>query len=226
VRIGDIWRYPVKSMAGERLDATELTDSGIPGDRVLYVLDGRGEIVSARTAPRLLGHHASIDESGEVTVDGLPWQDARVTAKVTAAAGPGARLVAAEGPERFDILPLLVVSDGAVRAFGYDFRRLRPNIVIADVEGLGERGWEWRCLATAEAAIALADLRGRCIMTTWDPDTLMQDVDVLRSIRSRFAGTFALNAWTAREGRISVGEPVELGDLPADFPTPALGRFA
>jgi uncharacterized protein YcbX len=226
VRIADIWRYPVKSMAGERLDAAELTTNGIPGDRILYVLDRRGDIVSARTAPGLLGHHASLDQAGEVTVDGLPWRDARVAAKVTAAAGPGARLVAAEGPERFDILPLLVISDGAIRAFGYDFRRLRPNIVIADVGGLDERGWEWKCLCTAEAAIALADLRGRCVMTTWDPDTLVQDVDVLRSIRSRFSGTFALNAWTAREGRISVGDPVELGEIPANFAAPALGRFA
>ena len=32
--------------------------------------------------------------------------------------------------------------------------------------------------AAGEAVIALADLRERCILTTWDPDTLEQDVDV------------------------------------------------
>jgi hypothetical protein len=32
-----------------------------------------------------------------------------------------------EGPERFDILPLLITSDGALAAFGHDPRRLRPN---------------------------------------------------------------------------------------------------
>src|SRR5947209_12029575 len=189
MQIAQLWRYPVKSMAGEPLQATALTAAGIPGDRVLYVLDSRGEILSARTKPRLLGHRAAIDERGEVTVDGLPWQDPRVAEAVTAAAGPGSRLVPATGPERFDILPLLVATDGAVHELGYDMRRLRPNVVIGDVEGLAERTWEWRCLVTSGAAIALADLRGRCIMTTFDPDTVTQDVNVLRRIRTGFAGT-------------------------------------
>ena len=30
-----IWRYPIKSMAGERLPSTELTLSGVVGDRVV-----------------------------------------------------------------------------------------------------------------------------------------------------------------------------------------------
>jgi len=41
-----------------------------------------------------------------------------------------------DGVERFDVLPLLVATDGAIRALATDRRRLRPNIVIAGVEGL------------------------------------------------------------------------------------------
>lgn len=44
-------------------------------------------------------------------------------------------------------------------------------------------------------------------MTTWDPDTQVQDVDVLRDINARFAGTFALNAWVGR-GSLAVGDAV------------------
>lgn len=76
---------------------------------------------------------------------------------VAEAAGPGARLVRATGPERFDVLPLLVVTDGALAAFGHDHLRLRPNVVIGGVEGLAERGWEGRQLAVGAAVIALAD---------------------------------------------------------------------
>ncbi len=225
MQIAEIWRYPVKSMAGERLPRARLGLDGIPGDRRLYVVDGRGEILSARTRPGLLGHRARLDRGGEVLVDGLPWRSREVAALVRAAAGADARLVEATGPERFDILPLLVATDGAIAAFGHDGRRLRPNLVIAGVDGLAERGWEGRRLAAGDAVIALADLRERCIVTTWDPDTGTQDVDVLRGIRARFDGTLALNAWAGRPGSVAVGDEVGLVDQPVELALPATGRF-
>jgi len=163
MRIGEIWRYPVKSTAGEQLPEAELTPLGIPRDRVLYVLDAHGEIVSARTRPRLLAHKATVTCDGEVLVDGLQWDDPRVRGAVERAAGRGATLVAATGAERFDILPLLIATDGAIAAFGYDHRRLRPNVVITGVSGLRERAWERKRLRLPHATIAIADLRGRCI---------------------------------------------------------------
>ena len=223
--ISELWRYPVKSMAGERLEHAVLGSQGIPGDRRLYVVDMRGQIVSARTRPALLGHRASLSPEGEVLVDGLPWGSPEVSAAVEAAAGPGTRLVEARGNERFDILPLLVATDGAIEAFSHDARRLRPNVVVAGVDGLAERSWQWRPLAAGDAVIALADLRARCIMTTWDPDTLEQDVDVFRQIRARFDGTLALNAWTAREGPIALGDAVKVLDREIDVVLPAPGRF-
>lgn len=224
--VAELWRYPVKSMAGERLDHAWLGVDGIAGDRLLYVVDGRGEILSARTKPRLLGHRATLDDEGDVLVDGMPWQSEDVAAVVRAAAGPDARLVRASGPERFDVLPLLVATDGAIDAFGHDGRRLRPNVLVAGVDGLAERGWEGRLLAAGDAVIALAHLRSRCIVTTFDPDTLAQDVDVLRGIRARFGGTLALNAWAGREGQVAVGDPASLLDQPIELAVPALGRFA
>ena len=156
----------------------------------------------------------------------MPWRSPEVAAAVRAAAGPDARLVPAAGPERFDILPLLVATDGAINAFGYDLRRLRPNIVIPGVEGLAERDWQRRLLAVGDAVIALADLRGRCIITTWHPDTLVQDVEVLRRIRADFDGTLALNAWAGREGYVGVGDQAEMLDQRIELGTPEPGRFA
>jgi uncharacterized protein YcbX len=227
MRISELWRYPVKSMAGERLERARLGLDGIPGDRQLYVVDDHDRILSARTKPGLLGHHATLAPDGDVLVDGLPWRSRAVAAAVEAAAGPGARLVEAAGNERFDILPLLVATDGAITAFGHDRRRLRPNVVVSGVEGLTERQWQWRLLSVGDAVIALADLRERCIMTTWDPDSLDQDVDVLRHIRACFDGTLALNAWAAREGAVAVSDDVCLLDEQIDELTlPEPGRFA
>jgi hypothetical protein len=225
MEIAEIWRYPVKAMAGERIPRAHLGVDGIPGDRRLYVVDGAGEIVSARTRPQLLGHRATLGDDGEVHVDGLPWSSAEVAAAVRAAAGPDARLVEAAGPERFDILPLLVATDGAIAAFGHGGRRLRPNIVISGVAGLAERGWEWSLLAAGDAVIALADLRGRCIVTTWDPERLVQDVDVLRDIRARFGGRLALNAWAGRPGTVAVGDAVRPLDERIELAVPHAGRF-
>ena len=42
MRIAELWRYPVKSMRGEQLYDTVLTDDGVPGDRVAHVYGPRG----------------------------------------------------------------------------------------------------------------------------------------------------------------------------------------
>jgi uncharacterized protein YcbX len=210
VRLAEIWRYPVKSMAGERLAAAELRLDGVEGDRVVQVWDERNRILTARTHPGLLRLHATIGEDGQPQVDGLPWADPQVTRRVEAAAGSGARLRRFEGEERFDILPLLIATDGSLAAFGRDHRRLRPNLVISGVEGLAERSGEGRTLRVGRALVGLADLRGRCVMTTWDPDTQLQDVGVLRDIARRFDGRLCLNAAVLEPGRIETGDAVEL----------------
>ena len=208
--IREIWRYPVKSMAGEQLELAEVGPGGIFGDRVVHVQSEDGRVVTSRRQPRLLGHRAVLGYDGEPRIDGRPWAAADVAADVRRAAGLGTRLVRFDGPERFDILPLLVATDGAIQAFGRDVRRLRPNLVIGGVPGLEERGWEGHRLRIGEVLIQLVDLRGRCVMTTFDPDTLAQDPSVLRDIVQRFDGSLALNANVIAGGRIKVGDRVEL----------------
>jgi uncharacterized protein len=211
LRIAELWRYPVKSMAGEPLEEARLGEGGIEGDRLLAVFDAAGRLLTARTRPLLLGHRATIGPDGEPLVNGRPWTDAAVARDVEAAAGPGARLRRVEGPDRFDLLPLLVATDGAIASLGYDRRRFRPNVLVGGVVGLAERTWEGRLLAAGECRVAVRDLRGRCVMTTFDPDTLAQDVNVLRRIVREMGGTLALNCSVARGGMLRVGDPVELG---------------
>jgi len=205
-----IWRYPVKSMAGEQMTSAELTATGLMGDRVVQVYDRHGRIVTARTFPRLLRLHATLGIDGEPLVDGLPWRSREVGRLVEAAVGPGAHLKRFEGAGRFDILPLLVCTDGAVSEFGRDVRRLRPNILIGGVEGMGEREWPGAILRLAEAEVSLTNLRSRCVMTTYDPDTAAQDPEVLRDIVRRFRGQLCLNAAVTRAGRVEVGQSIEL----------------
>ena len=208
--IKEIWRYPVKSMAGEQLDNAEITEQGIVGDRIIQVRNAAGRIFSARTRPELLRHQARLQANGDVLVDGRPWDSKEVALEVEQAAGAGTRLVRSDAGDRFDILPLLVTTDGMFAAAGYDRRRFRPNLVIAGVEGLSERQWEGARLRINQTVIGMDDLRARCIMTTYDPDTGEQDVNVLRRIQREFGGVLGLNSYVITPGRVAVGDPVEL----------------
>jgi uncharacterized protein YcbX len=210
LNVTEIWRYPVKTMAGEQLQHARIGPLGIEGDRVVHVENARGEVVTARSHPRFLGHHGVLGPDGEPLVDGRPWNSSAVTAGVVEIVGPGARLVRYDGVERFDVLPLLVVTDGAIAAFGHDRRRLRPNLVIGGVQGLAERAWPGGCLRIGKVLIGVQDLRLRCVMTSYDPDTLVKDQGITRGIYRRFEGKLALNCFVLEGGEITVGDEVVL----------------
>lgn len=207
--VGALWRYPVKTLAGERREIAEITTGGIVGDRIVHVRGPEG-VRTSRRHHNLLGLHATLGSDGEPLVDGRPWNAPEILDRVRAAAGPDAMLARYDGPERFDVLPLLVATDGAVASFGRDVRRLRPNIVIDGVDGMDEIDWPGAELHIGDVIIALDSRRGRCPMTTVDPDTLEVDRGVLKDIIARFDGQLALNAAVLRPGTIRVGDPVAL----------------
>ena len=211
MHVAELWRYPVKSLAGERLTEVEVTPDGFVGDRLVQVWDGH-RIVTSRKKPALLALHAVWDAgTGEPRIDGLPWDAPEALEAVRRAAGPGARLMRHDGAEeRFDVLPLLVATDGAIAALGEDGRRLRPNVVVGGVEGLAERTWPGHRLRLGEVVLEVAKLRDRCVMTTYHPDTQVQDPGVLRRIVQMFDGKMALDCAVLRRGRLAVGDPVEL----------------
>ena len=71
--VAEIWRYPVKSMGGDRLPETTIDAAGIPGDRRLALRDlGSGKILSAkqpRVANALLDVDTDVDPAtGAVTI--------------------------------------------------------------------------------------------------------------------------------------------------------------
>jgi uncharacterized protein YcbX len=208
--IKELWRYPVKAMAGEQLNASEVGKLGLAGDRKVLVLGPNGRVITSRTHHKLLGLKGTLGADGEARISGHVWNNPEALALVRAAAGPGAEIQFYEGPERFDVLPLLVATDGAITAFGHDGRRLRPNIVVGGVEGLAERSWPGKCLRIGEVLIGVQDLRGRCVMTTFDPDTLEQNHRVLKEIVKKFDGELALNCYVIKGGEIHVGDDVEL----------------
>jgi uncharacterized protein len=207
-----LWRYPVKSMRGERLTEASLQRSGIGGDRnIVVVSKSRNNIVTARTHPGLLGLQASVNAKGVATIEGHPWHSPEALTLTREAAKEFVQLVdAGEHTERFDVLPLLVATDGAIQELDIDIRRLRPNVVIGGVQGHAERCWPGAVLRSGYVAIRVAQLRMRCVMTTFDPDTLHQDLRVLRKIVKEASGKLALDCAVAAPGVLREGDPIIL----------------
>ena len=205
--VKELWRYPVKSMAGERIPQAEVGELGIAGDRTILVHIG-ANLITSRTHHRLLGLKGSLGSNGVPLISGHQWDSPEALHLVKKAAGPDAELIQYKGADRFDILPLLVATDGAINHMGFDGRRLRPNIVIGGVEGLKEREWPGHRLRIGGVIIHAAQLRGRCIMTTFDPDTLQQDRTVLKRIVQDLGGKMALDCAVLQGGVLREGDPV------------------
>jgi uncharacterized protein YcbX len=204
-----LWRYPVKSLAGEPLTTAEIGPEGIAGDRLVWVC-GPEAVRTSRRHHRLLGLKGTLSGDNYPLINRYRWDSPEALALVQDAAGSDAWLEESDGLHRFDVLPLLVATDGAVAAFGRDVRRLRPNILIGGVDGLAERDWPGAELQIGDVIVRLDSLRSRCPMTTVDPDTLHRDPEVLRDIGRRFGGHLALDAAVVRGGRISIDDPVTL----------------
>jgi uncharacterized protein YcbX len=72
-RVAELWRYPVKSLAGERMDTLRMVDDGVDGDRLWGIEDrGDGRILTARREPRLLFASARLTAATRLPVLTLP----------------------------------------------------------------------------------------------------------------------------------------------------------
>lgn len=222
-RVTQIWRYPVKSLRGEALQSTHVDFDGVAGDRLVHVREPNGRVVTSRYRPGLLGLDGTLGIDGEPLINGGIWSDPAALDAVRRASAPDVELVRFAAPDRgqrYDVLPLTVLTDGMVEAVGVDFRRFRPNLLIEGVEGLSEREWVGKALRIGGAVIGVRKVRPRCVMTTFDPDSLAQDNSVLRRIANDFDGRVALDCWVLEPGEISVEDVVEVIPLPADVELP------
>lgn len=97
-KVATLWRYPVKSMLGEELNAAEVTERGLLGDRAYALLDAaEGKIASAKNPrkwPRLFDFRAAFVDSPR---SGEPMPPVRITL-------PDGRVVTSEHGDLHQIL--------------------------------------------------------------------------------------------------------------------------
>jgi MOSC domain-containing protein len=76
-RVAELWRYPVKSMLGERVPELLVTPGGAVGDRAWALRESAsGRIASAKKYPRLLAFHAAYETEPTPEAPGRIWIEA------------------------------------------------------------------------------------------------------------------------------------------------------
>jgi uncharacterized protein YcbX len=93
MKVTEIWRYPVKTMAGEKLQRAFLGPLGIEGNRVVHVEDAQARVITSRSHPRFLGHKGTLGADGQPLVDGQRWNRPEVATQVEDLVGLGAKVV-------------------------------------------------------------------------------------------------------------------------------------
>ncbi|HEX8122334.1 MAG TPA: MOSC N-terminal beta barrel domain-containing protein [Solirubrobacteraceae bacterium] len=216
-----LFRYPVKSMAGERLDNVVLDEHGIEGDRKHAVWLRGGRKLTARVAPKMLAWHASLNGGAPVPSvvgpDGTTygWDD-ELERAVGAHIGKDVALV--QDPHGLhDVQGTLLVTVEASRrrleeelGFPLDIRRFRTNVHVdlPGTEPFEESGWEGRHIRIGDAELEIVHPCDRCAITISDPETLEQAPGVLRVINERHDTFFGFRVQPRGPARIAVGDPV------------------
>jgi uncharacterized protein len=231
-----LWRWPVKSMAGERVSGLRVDGRGAGGDRthaVLHEHKGARKPLTAREAPRMLAWRAAYPSNLDggldparppVAVVTAPdgrtyrWGDPRLRSALETDLGRPVEV----GRDVHGIhdVPgtLLVTTDSTLSALGaelggpVDLRRFRPNLHLdLDAPAWGELGWEGAELALAGGVrLRLVDPCERCAIPTRDPDTQMKWPGLLKHLASTHDQCFGIYARVLTGGQIAAGEAVEL----------------
>lgn len=234
-RIAEIWRYPVQSMRGERLDAAELTNGGVVGDRTFGLVDPEsGQVVSSAQGKRkwrgivMLGARFAAGGTVEILLpdgrrltNGQPDIDARLAELLGAPVHLADR--AAEGVRSdYGYEPLHLLTTASLRQFAghhpegrFEPARFRPNLVfdLGDEMGFVEQGWIGRRFRIGDGVeIRISEHCVRCVMTTLPQGDLPHDPEILQTVNKRNGSHAGVYAAVTTPGRIRVGDPVRALD--------------
>jgi Uncharacterized Fe-S protein len=218
----EVWRYPVKSMAGERLDSCAVGRTGLEGDRRWALVDGStnraGKLLTIRQDEHLMTYRARLaGQSVEVAdPDGNAHpMDDRMVSRLAAETSRPLTLRELEGAN-FDDSPVLIVNLATVAAFGVqagmpiDHRRFRANVYFDALAPGEEIAWLGRRVQVGEAELEVVSRCDRCVVITRDPDTTVATPELLRALTETQETCMGMYCQVTRPGRVAVGDPVHV----------------
>ncbi|HTR65291.1 MAG TPA: MOSC N-terminal beta barrel domain-containing protein [Terriglobales bacterium] len=230
-----VFRYPVKSMAGARLEEAQLGWHGLEGDRRLAFRrmdDGSGfPWLSASQLPHLLRFTPQRHDDGAQADPHLATHARTPDGEAMPVFGEG---LAAEVGRRygapvemmqlkhgiFDEASVSVITSDTVREIGRlagrspDVRRFRPNILVRSLRSgpFQEDQWVGGVLSFGEGvdapAIAVTTRDVRCSMVNLDPDSASPAPEVLKAVVRANQNNAGIYGTVTRIGRLAVGQAV------------------
>ena len=235
-RVVALWRYPVKSMQAESLDAVDVSWDGLVGDRRWAFVRGGTqrsgfpwltirELAEMRQYRPWFAEPDRPDSSLTMvrTPAGIDFDvvDPRLAAELGDRFG-GDVHVLKQSRGIFDTMPLSLVTTRAVASLGavvhadLDVQRFRPNLVI-EATGDGdfpEDAWVGRVLQLGDADtgvyMRVDKPDRRCVVVTIDPSTNARDPNILRAIARERDSCFGVYGSAVKPGHVVVGDPVTI----------------
>ena len=234
-RVDAIFRYPVKSMRGEPLEAATLGWHGLDGDRRLAFrkLEDRGGFpwLTAGRLPALMlfspqrpdGGNADTAPTHVRTPEGhdLPTFGDALAADVGRRYGAPVEMMQLN-QGIFDDAAISVIGAATVEEIGRlagvaaDVRRFRPNVVVRSARGVPfeEDDWVGGVLTFGDGneapAVSVTRPDVRCAMVNIDPDGGPSAPDVLKAVVRANRNKAGVYGTSTRIGRLAVGQPVLL----------------
>lgn len=225
-RVVELWRYPVKSMAGEPLAGVEVSWNGLVGDRRwAFVREGQERNgfpwLTIRERAELWRYRPSFVEpdrpDASPTVVRTPSGDEFdvVAPKLADELAAGTRVIR-QKRGIFDTMPLSLMSTQTVSGLSalvgaeLSALRFRPNLVVEalDVTEFPEDAWVGSVLRIGGLRMRVDQRDQRCVMINVDPETTSKNSDVLRAVTSERGTCLGVYGSTVEPGRVAVGDPV------------------
>lgn len=226
-RVVGLWRYPVKSMAGEALDEVDVAWHGLVGDRRwAFVRDGVTQSgfpwLTIRDRPDMNHYQPCFLEperpdQSPTRVRTPSGEDYDVTdAALATELWPAGTRVIKQDRGVFDTFPLSLITTQTIAQLGQtvgvplDVQRFRPNILVeaTDREPFLEDTWVGTVLQVGDLRLRVDKRDGRCVVITVDPVTSERNPAVLRAVARDRQGCLGVYGSTVEPGRVALNDSV------------------
>ncbi|MCC5577158.1 MOSC N-terminal beta barrel domain-containing protein [Microtetraspora sp. AC03309] len=240
--VDGLYRWPVKSLRGERVAAALLDHRGLAGDRAYALIDERpahaGRRLTVRQSPGMLAweaaYPATCDGSPEppgspvlYSPGGVPWawDDPELPAELTGSYGVPLSLRAADGQQ--DRGPtVLVTFEASLRGLEeemgaeVELDRFRPNVhLVTDAPAFAEESFtEGTVISVGEAVLEVTgDHTGpciRCAVPSWDPQGRQRWPELQKHLITAHENKFGVIMRVTGPGTVRVGAAAEVRPQP------------